>query len=220
MALPVDVQAIDVIREFRAHLVGFGDDARNALAATDMEISRMVDWLTNDRRLYWQAEIRRRREELSAAKTELFRKRTSQMFGHEASLVEQREKMRLATLKLEEAEGKLERVKRWVQPLQQAIMEYRGRSRPLADMLDSDLENALALLDRMIGALEEYVAAPPPTRDVSGASSRRTGPPASPEPESGGRDAGPVPAAPPPDGPESEAEEEEPGASEHAERPS
>ncbi len=168
MALPVDVQSIEVIREFRAQLCRFGEDAKNALAATEMEIGRMVDWLTNDRRLYWEGQIHRRREDLSQAKSELFRKRTSQMFGHDANFAEQRENLRTATLRLKEAEDKLERVRRWVAPLQQAIMEYRSQSRPLADMVDADLENALALLDRMIGALEEYSATAPPSTDYVG----------------------------------------------------
>lgn len=164
MALPVDVQSIEVIREFRAHLLRFGEDAKNALAATEMEISRMVDWLTNDRRLYWEGQIRRRREEVSQAKSEMFRKRTSQMHGRDANISEQRENLRIANLRLQEAEEKLERVRRWVTPLQQAIMEYRGRSRPLADLAEADLGNSVALLDRMIVALEEYAAtAPPPT---------------------------------------------------------
>lgn len=165
MALPVDVSSIDVIRDFRAQLCRFGEDCKNGLAAAEMEISRMVDWLTNDRRLYWQAEIRRRQEDLSQAKAEMHRKRTSQMFGQDASLAEQRENLRVAKFRLEEAEEKLERVRRWAQPLQHAIMEYRGQSRPLADMLDSEHENNLALLDRMISALEEYVASAPVSTD-------------------------------------------------------
>jgi hypothetical protein len=165
MALPVDVSSIDVLRDFRAQLCRFGEDCKNGLAAAEMEISRMVDWLTNDRRLYWQAEIRRRQENLSQAKADMHRKRTSQMFGQDASLAEQRENLRVAKFRLEEAEEKLEHVRRWAQPLQQAIMEYRGQSRPLADMLDSEHENNLALLDRMITALEEYVGSSPVSTD-------------------------------------------------------
>jgi hypothetical protein len=163
MALPVDVRSVDVLRDFRAALCAFGEDVRSALAGTDMEISRVVDWLTNDRRLYWQAEIKRRRDLLSQAKSELHRKRTSRMFGHEGSLSEPHELVRTAMQRLEEAERKLERVKRWAQPLQQAVMEYRGASRPLADALDSDLERGLASLDRMVGALEQYLSDAPPS---------------------------------------------------------
>ena len=161
MALPVNVRSIDVLRHFRAHLVRFGDDCKAALAAADMEISRMVDWLTNDRRLYWEAEIRRRREQHSQAKSDMHRKRTSQMFGQNASLSEQRDNLREALHRIEEAESKLERVRRWAGPLQQAILEYRGQARPLGDLIESDVPTALALLDRMIEALEDYASGSP-----------------------------------------------------------
>lgn len=165
MALPVDVQSVEVIRQFRAQLCRFGEDVKNALAATEMEIGRMVNWLTNDRRLYWEGEIRRRRDDVSQAKAELFRKRTSQMYGHDANLAEQRENLRVANHRLLEAEEKLKRVRRWVAPLQQAIMEYRGLSRPLSDMADADLENAVAMLGRMLDALDEYATTAPPSTD-------------------------------------------------------
>jgi DNA repair exonuclease SbcCD ATPase subunit len=161
MALPVDVQSIEVLRTIRAQLCTFGEDVRNALAATQMEIGRMVNWLTSDRRMYWEAQIRRHREEYAQARADLSRKRTSQMFGSEANLGEQKDNLRAAKLRLEEAEAKLDKVKRWVQPLQQAVMEYRGRAQPMGGMVDSDLEEALALLDRMIVALEEYSSSAP-----------------------------------------------------------
>ncbi len=165
MALPVDVKSIDILKDFRAHLCHFGEDAKHALAAVEMEINRMVDWLTNDRRLYWQAEIRRRHDDLLQAKTELHRKRTSQMFGHDASLSEPRELLRIAKLRLEEAEQKLEKVKKWGPQLQQAILEYQSQARPLSDMIDGDLAHSLTLLDNMITALEEYTTSAPPSTD-------------------------------------------------------
>lgn len=165
MSLPVNVRSIDVLRDFRAHLRSFGEDAKNALAAVEMEISRMSDWLANDRRLYWQGEIRRRRDELATARNELNRKKTANTLGGDANLAEPRDLVREATQRLEEAEQKLERVRRWVPQLQQAIAEYRGQSRPLADMVDGDLEHSLALLERMIRALEEYAEGRPPTTE-------------------------------------------------------
>jgi hypothetical protein len=205
MALPVDVQSVDVLRTIRGQLCTFGEDARNALAAADMEINRMVHWLTNDRRLYWDAQIRQRREELAIAKSEMSRKRTSQMFGSEANMGEQRDNLRRAKLRLEEAEQKLDRVKKWIAPLQQAVLEYRGRARPLSDMCDSHIEKALAMLDRMIDALEEYSTTSPTSTEYVRAMKEerlraRTAEAADrPEPESSaaGAEAGVEPAADP-----------------------
>ena len=74
MALPVDVSSIDVLRDVRAALVLFGDDSKNALGQTEMEIRRCVQWLTQDQRLHWQTEIKKRKEKLSEARAELSRK--------------------------------------------------------------------------------------------------------------------------------------------------
>jgi len=163
MGLPVNVANIQVLRDVRAALCLLGDDARNALSATEMEISRMVNWLQNDRRLHWDSQIRQCRQELATYKAELFRKRTSQVMGNESNLAEPKELVRTATRKLEYAENQLAKVKRWQQPLQQALMEYRGASQPLSDSLGGDLERGLALLDRMIMVLEEYASGGPPS---------------------------------------------------------
>lgn len=167
MSLPVDVGSLDTIKDFRAHLVRFGEDAKNALASTEMEIVRMANWLSHDRRFYWEGRIKFLREELSQAKGELHRKRTSNMFGGEANMGEQKENLRDAKRLLAEAEEKLERVRRWAAPLQQAVMEYRSRARPLADMVDGELGRSVAMLDRMVVAIEEYLdTSPEPTSYV------------------------------------------------------
>lgn len=158
MALPVDVKSLGILSDFRGSLARTREDAKSALAAADMEISRMVDWLANDRRLYWEGEIRRRREAVSQAKSELFRKRTSRMFGSDGNLSEPHDLVREATRRLEEAEQKLAKVKKWRDPLQAAIMKYRAASQPLADALDSDVERALSQMEGMIRALEAYLA--------------------------------------------------------------
>lgn len=178
MSLPVDVRSLQALRDARAAYARFAEDARNALAAADMEIIRIVGWLTNERRLHWQSEIRRRREQLSQAKSELFRKRTSQMFGHEASLSEPREQLRHMTKRLEQAEAMLEKVRKWVNPLQQAVQEYRAAAQPLGDALDGDVKRTLARLERMIVALEQYAAeSPASTASRPSAASQESTPP-------------------------------------------
>lgn len=181
MSLPVDVRAIQPLRDVHAAYGRFAEDVRNALAATEMEITRIVSWLTQERRMYWQAEIHRCRDQLAQAKSELFRKRTSQMFGNEANLSEPREHVRDMTRRLERAEKMLERVRKWVGPLQHAIQQYRAAVQPLSDALESDVRHTLARLDRMIAALEQYAAelAPPLQPPPPAASTKSTSTPES-----------------------------------------
>lgn len=157
MALPVDVSSIDVLRSVREALLLFADDAKGALGAMESEIRHAINWLTQDQRLYWQGEVKRRSDDLSSAKAELGRKRLGVRPGDQPHDSEQREAVRDAKQKLEEAEVKVDSIKRWLPVLERAVMEYDGQARPFADMLEFETETSIAMLDRMIDALDEYL---------------------------------------------------------------
>jgi len=76
---------------------------------------------------------------------------------------EQKEAVRNAQRRLEEAEQKLATVKRWVPVLEHAIAEYHATSQPLGDRLTGSLVNSLTLLDRVVGSLESYLATQAPS---------------------------------------------------------
>lgn len=163
MAESARVTSIDAIKDFRAALCRFSEDTKNALGAVEMEIRRVVSWVVQERPLYWQAEIKRRKEDLSDAQAALFQKRLQAGHGRQVHDSEQKEAMRFAQRRLHEAEEKFEIVKKWAPALQHEVMEYFARARPTGDMLDSDVTQALALLDRMATALDAYIAAAAPT---------------------------------------------------------
>ncbi|HEV3167005.1 MAG TPA: hypothetical protein VGZ22_23550 [Isosphaeraceae bacterium] len=152
------VTSIDTIKEFRASLCRFGEDVKNGLGAVEMEVRRMLDWVLHERPLYWQAEIKRRKEQLSDAEGQLFKKKLQARPGSAVHDSEQKENVRIAKRRLMEAEDKLERTKKWGPAFQHAVFEYQARARPTGDMLESDLKHALELLDRMAAALDSYVA--------------------------------------------------------------
>ena len=156
------VTSIDAIKKFRSDLASFGDDARNALGAVEMEIRRTVDWLLHDQPAYWKAEIKRRHQNLSDAQAALFKKKLSSG-DREANLSEQKEAIRLAKRRLEEAEEKLATTRRWLPAFRRALDEYHGPARQLAGFLEGEQPRALALLEHKIDSLEEYVrlTAPP-----------------------------------------------------------
>lgn len=163
MADSARVHSIDAIKVFRGDLAQYGEDARHALDAVEMEIRRALDWLKNDQFLYWRGEIKRRNEEVSRARVELHRRKMMQMSQATAYDTDQKEALRIAENRLRTAERKLEAVKRWIPMLEHAVAEYQGQGRALADMLDGDLKKALGLLDRMAGALDDYVRMAPPS---------------------------------------------------------
>jgi hypothetical protein len=159
----VQVGSLDVFRDFRAVYSKFGDSARNALVAAELEIRRMLDWLEKDQVAYWKAEIRRRDEKVNEAQTALHRKRITAAFGNVAADSEEILMLRRAQAKLAQAEEKLKEVKQWFITVEQAVQEYRGPVQQLGNILDSGVPKALASLDRMTDTIEGYLQVAAPT---------------------------------------------------------
>lgn len=176
MSTSANVKSIESVRDFRIALTTFAEDARNALSAVEMEIRRTRDWLQRDQLGHWQAQIKRRNELLSMARTELHRRRLSQSNSDAISDTEQKENVRTAQRRLEEAEQKLQCVKRWVPVLEHAIAEYHAASQPLGDRLTGSLQNSIMLLDRMVATLESYLAIAPPSTPATAADGTSRGP--------------------------------------------
>jgi hypothetical protein len=158
MAESANVGSIDAIREFREALANFVDDARNALTAVEMENRRLNEWVKNTQRLFWINEVKRRREKMNEIRGELHRKKLSGAGDTEA-----KELVRIAKNKLQEAELKVEIVKKAAPILQHAIDEYLGLARPLGDMLGGEIEHCMAMLERMADALDDYIRVTAPS---------------------------------------------------------
>lgn len=168
MSQSANVRSIQAIHDFRIALTNFAEDARNALSSVEMEVRRTRDWLQRDQLAYWQSQVKRCNEQLSMARTELHRRRLSAHNSDAISDTEQKENVRIAQRRLDEAEHKVAHIKRWVPVLEHAISEYHACSQPLGDRLTGSLVNSLALLDRMVATLESYIAtAPPPAPSFS-----------------------------------------------------
>jgi hypothetical protein len=204
MSTGAKVHSIEAIKEFRASLINFVDEARNALGAVDMQINRAVQWLGQDQPLYWKAELKRRQQDMADARSNLHRKRLAARPGDPAKDTEEKEILRVAQRRVEEAEKKLETIKKWIPALQHAISEYQGRARPFGDSLGGEVQRSIELLAKMTTALDAYIAMAPPsmpsrespsgasTTDATAASTAPAGSVARPEPE-------PEPSPPPSD---------------------
>lgn len=194
MSQSANVRSVDAIRDFRASLATFTEEARTALGGTEMEIRRVRDWLCRDQLTYWQAQIKRRNEQLSMARSELHRRRLSQQGSEAVSDSEQKEAVRLAQKRLEAAEARLALIKRWIPVLEHAITEYHSSSQPLGDSLSGSVVNSLSLLDRTVRAIEAYLATQVPTMEPFETETSSASAPASARSE--GTTRTPEPAAP------------------------
>src|SRR6516225_5569263 len=162
MSESAQVSSIDALRQFRAKLCEFGVDGLESLAAVELELRHMQDWLT-ERLKFWQLQLRDRGEDLSRAKAALVRHKWGSKDGKGVGTTEVEMEVKKAKRRIEEAEAKIEITKRWQRDLPKAVHEYDGPARQLSGYLESDLKQVLAMLDRMATSLEAYVAisAPP-----------------------------------------------------------
>jgi hypothetical protein len=160
MSQSAQVRSIDAVKAFREALVTFGVDAQAALSSADAEIRRVVDWLHGQLQ-FWQRQVRERQEDVTRAKQALIMRRWGHTEGKGPGTTEQEVALRKAQRRLQEAEEKVQVVRRWIQQLPQALIEYEGHARQLSGWLEADLRQGIALLDRRLDALDAYVRLAP-----------------------------------------------------------
>lgn len=158
-----NVRSVDAIKDFKLAMIAFAEDARNALGGVEMEIRHVRNWLERDQLAYWKGQIKRCNELVAEARSELHRRKLSQGNSDAVSDADQKEALRLAQRRLREAEEKVEHIKRWIPVLEHAVAEYHSQSQPLGDRLAGRFEASVALLERMIIAVEQYLAMNAPT---------------------------------------------------------
>jgi hypothetical protein len=150
------VTSIDAVREFKALLILFCDQAKEALMSVEMESRRMLDWVGREQLAYWQRMIRVRQNELAQAKADLFRKKLPGIHGREPDVIEEKKAVRLAQMRLEEAEEKVEKCKEWARQLPRSIEEYTAPAHQLAGLVEGDLPVVVANLQKILGSLDAY----------------------------------------------------------------
>jgi hypothetical protein len=160
------VTSLEALREFRGSLSRFGHDAKEAVCATELEIRRVFDWLEAQLKT-WQKEVRDRQEEVVRAKAELIQRQYGKRDGYGAGTTDQEIALEKASRRLQEAEGKVEKIRQWRNLLPRAVAEYEGPARQLMGMLDADLPRGIAILDQKIDALDAYMTTAAPLKGDS-----------------------------------------------------
>lgn len=178
-----DVRSIEGIDRFRATLAGFVDAGRAALLEGESDLDRMILWLDSERMTHWKAQVRRRQELVTRAKSEVYRKQTqSSAKGGRAGDADERRNLRRAEERLEEARRRMAATKAWIRQLERERTLFKASVSPFATTVDHDLPHAIGLLRRMSENLEAYISMPPPdlgrlmaAPSDAGSSTRRTG---------------------------------------------
>lgn len=162
MSGQAEVHSIEALKDFRAALSLYGEDALAALGAVEAEVRRTIAWLHQDRPIYWREQIKRRRERVASARADLFRLSLQKTPERHPSLAEAKDRLRVAQVALADAETRLTLVRKWQSALQQAILEYHGSIQRLKDLAAVDVPRGATLLARIVEALEAYLRVQPP----------------------------------------------------------
>lgn len=158
-----NVQAIDVIREFRGKLIEFIELGQRALDEAEFDIQRTLSWLQHEQLMHWKHEVKRRARAVDQCKSELFRAQVSaQQSGGSAR--EEAKALRRAEERVAEAEEKVRTVQKWARVLDREMTLYKGQCGQLSAALAGEIPKAAALLEAMANNLDAYVRLAPPDK--------------------------------------------------------
>ena len=113
MSSQATVHSVEALKDFRVALALYSEDTLGALGAIEAEVRRTVRWLEQERPAYWQDQIKRRRELVSQARAEVFRKNLQKRPDYTPPMSEQKENLRKAEASLQDAEKRLTMVRKW-----------------------------------------------------------------------------------------------------------
>ena len=156
-----NVQSLDALRDLRLALIAFGERTGTALGELRSKIDRTMAWLEQDRPLFWREQERRAYDGVASARVGYETCRMRTVGGRHSECIEEKIALQRAKVRLERCQQKMEVVRRWNVEAGRQVDEYRGRSGPLQRFLEDELPNVLAMLSRMIAAIEAYANVQP-----------------------------------------------------------
>ena len=161
MAGDANITDVGALDEFRRALIRFREELNAALAEADSEVKSTFVWLERDRMLHWRRAVPKLDEELTSAKSALFRKEAQTMgSGQRPSTIDEKKEVERVKRRCEDARERLERTRRWLATLERDVSLFKSAMSPVSSMVDRDLPDAILRLRNMALALEAYLATP------------------------------------------------------------
>ena len=157
MSTQADIKSIDTLSLVKVALISYAHDSSQALADIEIEGQRGIDWITVDRAAYWKAEMRKAADGVNQAIKDLEHCRAYKKVGDNApSCAEEKKNLEKARKRLQKTEEKLELVKRWTPVVLQQYRETCVRLVRFREVIDVDCPRAIARIEQMLTALENY----------------------------------------------------------------
>lgn len=162
MANSAGVSSTDSIRKFASAVVAFQEEARTCIAALDGQVRQILMWLEQDRPGFWKREAERCLQELNSARIRLHQCQMRRIGDFRPSCIEEQKDFEQATRNLELAQKQVPNVRRWTIEAGQESNEFRSRVGQLAQLVERDVPQLLALLAFTVDRIEAYAAVAPP----------------------------------------------------------
>jgi hypothetical protein len=195
MSEQVRVEDSEVFNVLRIALIKFAQAADSALSNAETQVSRTHFWLDGEQTTYWQNQFRARAEAVTKAKDAVRQKKLyKDASGRTPSAVEEEKALQKCMAALEEAQRKLELIRKWKPRLEKENDSFRGGVSRLRKDLEDDIPRAVALLERLAMSVEQYAQIEAPAAPQPDAAAPAT----LSESFSRGGDAAETPTAPPP----------------------
>ena len=158
MADQAKVASVEALEDFRAALLRYSQKSKTALDDVSSELKRMRNWLTYDRRMAWEGEVRRHLRRLEQSEAELM---TAKLSGLQDDLAAQQMAVKKCRRSLEGAEQKLAATKKWARDFDTVVAPAVKPLDSLRDRVAVDLPKAVSSLDGLIRALDAYTERAP-----------------------------------------------------------
>lgn len=174
--MPANIHTIEALKEAKAALAKFAEDAGALLANVDSDVARLGQWLTHERPTHWKIQVRKREELVQEARREISRKQLAAA-PDPASTVLERKALARCIEKLTEAQRRQQNTRRWIGVWEKESLMARGSISQLAEFIRADIPKAIARIDRMMEQVEDYLSIAAPQSDVEAitTSAERTG---------------------------------------------
>jgi hypothetical protein len=156
MAKSAHITSTEAVIALKAALVQFAEDANNALTSLSLEGRRSIDWIEQDRTLYWPREMRKASDRLAEARLELQRCELTISGEDRRACIQEKKNLEKAKRRLEFTEQRIAAVRRWKFEIHKAVEDFEVHLAKLARYLENDVPVAAAELERMAQALEAY----------------------------------------------------------------
>ena len=176
MAKTAHLTSTEAVTALRAALLQFAADAQHALTALQLEGRRPIEWIDQDRTLYWPREMRKASDRLAEARQELQRCEMTISGEDRRACIQEKKNLAKAKARLELTEERIRTVRRWKFEMKKAVEDFEVQLARVQRYLENDIPIAAADLLRMILALEAY------TQSFGDRTTSSSIPPAKPEP--------------------------------------